>query len=77
LKLPLKEHKVDFEKLLLANAENKLFICQAYTADVECRFKFFQDAINLYKLNKAGDGYIFVIFDYYTHKMTPRKLIKQ
>lgn len=76
LKLDLINHKVDFEKLLVSNADNRLFICQAYTDDIKSRFKYFQEGIDLYKLNKEGDNYLIVIFDYYTHELVYKKLLK-
>ncbi|RYE27046.1 MAG: hypothetical protein EOP48_34725 [Sphingobacteriales bacterium] len=77
LKLSLGEHKTDFEKLLAANAENCLFVCQAYTDDIESRLEFFQKGINLYDKSRTDDNFLIVIFDYYTHKISYRKLTKE
>lgn len=59
----LEQIKFDFEKLLLANSTNKLMICQCYKHNYEKLTKYFESAIQSYRLNRTGDRYLFAILD--------------
>lgn len=58
-----KQIKFDFEKLLVANAEHKLMICQSYDHNKEDLEKYFYEAIQCYKLNRKGERYLIAILD--------------
>lgn len=58
--------RYDFEKLLLANARHRLFVCYVYEENQGNMFEYFRDAVDLYELNKVGDRYLIAILDYET-----------
>ena len=55
--------KYDFEKLLIANAELKLMICQVYPSRKEKVLQYFQEAIQAYELGKTGERFLIAILD--------------
>jgi hypothetical protein len=56
--------KYDFEKLLIANAEMKVMICEAKSSDMLNKlFEYFENAIKGYRLGKSGERYLIAILD--------------
>jgi hypothetical protein len=55
--------KYDFEKLLVANAEHRLMICQAKPNRQKQLEEYFEKAINSYRLLKQGDRFMIAILD--------------
>lgn len=57
--------KYDFEKLLLANADHRLMICQARPKHINSLLEYFTNAVKDYKLLKSGDRFLIAILDDY------------
>lgn len=57
----LKEIKYDFEKLLLANARLRLFICFVSPNDFQSVSSYFKDAVRKYELGKKDDRFLIAI----------------
>lgn len=55
--------KYDFEKLLLANAEHRLMICEAHPDNIEKWLAYFTSAIQTYKNGNKGDRFMIVILN--------------
>ena len=55
--------KFDFEKLLLANSQYRLMICQSYPSNIESLQDYLQQAIQDYQLNHTGDRYLVAILN--------------
>jgi len=69
--------RCDFEKLLVANAERRLMICQAKHELIEERFRYFECAIRDYQHNRKGDRYLIAILDdYYSGEFVYKLIIK-
>jgi len=57
--------KYDFEKLLVANAELRLMICQARPEQMHEFKEYFTDAIKKYEQLNKGDKFLVAIFEDY------------
>ncbi|MEI7594485.1 MAG: hypothetical protein WCK02_01965 [Bacteroidota bacterium] len=57
--------KYDFEKLLVANSQNRLFICQAKQHQFDEFCNYFKDAIANYNQLRVGDRFLIAILDDY------------
>ena len=56
--------KIDFEKLLVVNADHRVMICYPHTELKEQVWKYFPDAIQKYKNGRAGDRFMIAMMDY-------------
>lgn len=68
--------KYDFEKLLVANAQHRLFVCYVHIDNRTALFEYFKDAVNQYKLNRTGDRYMIAVLDYDTHEFVYELIVK-
>lgn len=56
--------KYDFEKLLLANANLKLFVCYVHSDLRQHRLNYFEKAVKNYKYGKEEDTFLIAMLDY-------------
>jgi len=70
--------KYDFEKLLVSNAERRLFICQSKPDKIDWLMEYFTKAIDTYRLGKKGDRFMIAILeDYYSGEFTYKLITKR
>jgi hypothetical protein len=68
--------KYDFEKLLVANAQHRLFICYLWKIERDKFLNYFADAIKKYRLGHSGDRYMIAILEVETKEFVFELLIK-
>lgn len=69
--------KYDFEKLLLANAELRLFVCYVHPDLMQHRIDYFVNAIRNYKHGNNKDKFLIAILDSSEHKFTFWSITKE
>lgn len=60
--------RYDFEKLLVANARMRLFVCNIYPDDLKRYKLYFRDAVQKYELSRSGDRYLIAMLVGIKHK---------
>lgn len=68
--------KYDFEKLLVANASHKLFLCTAKDQKCDELKKYFIEAVLSYRHSRHDDRYLIAILDYYDNTFSYELIIK-
>lgn len=72
-----KNIKYDFEKLLVANARHRLFVCFLHENNQPAFLDYCYNAVAKFQLTRPGDRFLIAILDYDTNRFVYKLMVKE